>query len=78
MDIVKLEAIQPTGKAKIQVGPRETVELDTYTFIFDDNGTKKAAVVGCKPEHNKAVGKALLKRLVPLRMNEEKKGGDND
>jgi hypothetical protein len=67
MDIVKLEAIQPTGKAMIQVGSKETVELETYTLIFDDNGTKKAAVVGCKPEHNKAVGKALLKRIYPLK-----------
>jgi len=67
MDIVKLEAVQPTGKKKIQVGPRETVELETYTLIFDDNGTKKAAVVGCRPEHNKAVGKALLKRIYPLK-----------
>jgi hypothetical protein len=76
LDIVKLEAIQPTGKAKIQVGPRETVELDTYTFIFDDNGTKKAAVVGCKPEHNKAVGKALLKRIYPLRKDPELEVGN--
>ena len=67
MDIVKLEAVQPTGKKKIQVGPKETVELETYTLIFDDNGTKKAAVVGCKSEHNKAVGKALLKRIYPLK-----------
>lgn len=67
MEIVQLKAIHPTGIAKIQVGPKETVELDTYTFIFDDNGTKKAAVVGCRPEHNKAVGKTLLKRIYPLR-----------
>ena len=75
MDIVKLEAIQPTGKATVQVGSKETVELETYTLIFDDNGTKKAAVVGCKPEHNKAVGKALLKRIYPLRKGVEVSNG---
>jgi len=75
MDIVKLEAVQPTGKKKIQVGPRETVELETYTLIFDDNGTKKAAVVGCRPEHNKAVGKALLKRIYPLKKELEVRDG---
>lgn len=67
MNIVKLKAIQPTGRAKIQVDG-EFKELDTYTLIFEENdGTKKAAVVGCLPEHNKAVGKALLKRIYPLR-----------
>jgi len=75
MDIVKLEAIQPTGKATVQVGSKETVELETYTLIFDDNGTKKAAVVGCRPEHNKAVGKALLKRIYPLRKGVEVSNG---
>jgi len=67
MDIVKLKAVQPTGRAKIQMGT-SLVELDTYTLIFEENdGKEKAAVVGCKPEHNKAVGKALLKRIYPLR-----------
>ena len=67
MDIVKLKAVQPTGKAKIQMDTG-LIELDTYTLIFEENdGAEKAAVVGCKPEHNKAVGKALLKRIYPLR-----------
>ena len=71
---VTIKSINPTGPATFKT-PDGSIQLETYTLILDDDGVEKATVVACKPEHNKAVGKALLKRLVPLRM--EKKGGNN-
>lgn len=74
MNILTIKAIHPSGLREMVVDGVHKVMLQTYTLILDDGGTEKATVVACRPEHNKAVGKALLKRLVPLKMD-EKKGG---
>ena len=75
MNIVTVKAIHPAGKAEIQVSPTEMVILDTFLLIFNENGTEKGAMVGCRQEHTKAVDKALRKRLIPLKTNEKKING---
>ena len=74
MTSVTIKSINPTGPATFKT-PDGSIQLETYTLILDDDGVEKATVVACKPEHNREVGKALLKRLVPLRMDEKKKKG---
>jgi hypothetical protein len=69
MEIVAIKSIQYSGQRKVNIND-EDMQVETFSIVFDDKGVDKLAIVACKPEHGKTVGKALLKRLAPLRFKE--------
>ena len=65
MDILKMKAIQHTGKAPVTI-KGITYTMDTFAILLDDNGTDKLTIVACKPEYKDGVEKVFMRRVFPL------------